>query len=73
VLERHGAGPVALADPGVRPGGESREVFEHPFVALAGGHAYFHSPRDLPEVAVDAERVARFGRAFAELLEKALA
>jgi hypothetical protein len=72
VLARHGAGPVALADPDVRPGGESREVFDHPFVALAGGHAYFHSPRDVPEVAVDAASVARYGAAFAELLEKAL-
>jgi hypothetical protein len=72
VLARHGAGPFALADADVRPGGESREVFDHPFVALAGGHAYFHSPRDLPEVAVDAASVARYGAAFAELLEKAL-
>jgi hypothetical protein len=72
VLARHGAGPFALADADVRPGGESREVFDHPFVALAGGHAYFHSPRDLPEVAVDAASIARYGAAFAELLEKAL-
>lgn len=72
VLARHGAGPVTLANPDVRPGGESREVFDCPFVALAGHHAYFHSPRDIPEIAVDEERVARFGRALGELIERAV-
>lgn len=72
VLERHGAGPVSLAGQGRRPGGEAREVFEQPFVSIAGHHAYFHSPRDLPEIAVDAESVARYGRALRDLLEKAL-
>ncbi len=68
-LDRHGATPAELADRDVRPGGESREVFDQRFVALAGGHRYFHSPQDTPAKAVDGERVARFGRAFQELLE----
>jgi hypothetical protein len=72
-LARHGAAPVALAGRDVMPGGESREVFDRPFVSLAGHHAYFHSPRDEPEVAVDAASVARFGAAFAELVEQAVA
>jgi len=72
VLARHGAAPVSLMDAGRHPGGESREVFERPFVSMAGHHRYFHSPQDLPEVAVDADRVARFGAAFHALLEKAL-
>lgn len=72
VLARHGAGPATLAQPDVRPGGESREVFGCPFVALAGHHAYFHSPRDIPEIAVDAEGVARFGRALGELIDRAV-
>lgn len=72
VLAHHGAAPVTLMEAGRRPGGESREVFERPFVSMAGHHRYFHSPQDLPEVTVDAARVARFGAAFGELLEKAL-
>ena len=72
VLARHGAAPVTLMDAERRPGGESREIFERPFVSMAGHHRYFHSPQDLPEVAVDAARVARFGSAFHELLQKAL-
>lgn len=72
VLARHGAGPVALTGVDVLPGGESREVVDRPFVSLAGHHAYFHSPRDVPDVAVDAASVARFGAAFAELVERAV-
>ncbi|HXH22471.1 MAG TPA: hypothetical protein VNN10_10600 [Dehalococcoidia bacterium] len=68
-LERQGLGPVTLAPVDQRPGGEAREVFDRRFLALAGGHPYFHSPRDIPEVAVDAERVARFGLAFRELVD----
>jgi hypothetical protein len=37
---------------------------------MAGGHPYFHSPRDVPEVSVDAERVARFGLAFRDLVDE---
>jgi len=72
VLQRHGAGPVALAPADLRPHGESREVFDRPFVSLAGRHPCFHSPRDLPERTVDAESVARYARAFMELLERLL-
>lgn len=72
VLARHGAGPVRLAEPDHRPGGESREVFDRPFVSLAGHHRYFHSPQDTPEIAVDAASVARYCGAYLELLQKAL-
>jgi hypothetical protein len=68
-LERQGLGPVTLAPKDQRPGGEAREVFDKRFIALAGGHPYFHSPRDLPEVSVDAERVSRFGLGLREVLD----
>ena len=71
-LARHGAGPVTLMDAAHRPGGEAREVFERPFVSMAGHHRYFHSPQDLPDIAVDCASVARYGAAFRELFEKAL-
>jgi hypothetical protein len=71
-LRRHGAGPAALADRDLRPHGESREVFERPFLSLAGRHPYFHSPQDLPTKSVDAESVARHAAAFGELLEQKL-
>jgi hypothetical protein len=69
-LERQGLGPVSLAPVDQRPNGEAREVFDCRFVAMAGGHPYFHSPRDVPEVSVDAERVARFGLAFRDLVDE---
>jgi hypothetical protein len=72
VLARHGALPVEFAGRDVRPGGEARDVFDRPFVSLAGHHTYFHSPRDVPEVAVDAASVARFGVALAELVAEAV-
>ena len=68
-LERQGLGPVMLAPKDQRPSGEAREVFDKRFVALAGGHPYFHSPADLPELSVDAVRVSRFGLALREVLE----
>lgn len=71
-LARHGAGPVALAARDLRPHGESREVFDRPFLSLAGRHPSFHSPRDLPERTVDAASVARYARAFLDLLERLL-
>jgi hypothetical protein len=72
VLARHGAGPVALAPADLRPHGEAREVFDRPFLSLAGRHPRFHSPRDLPELALDAESLSRYGAAFRELLERLL-
>jgi hypothetical protein len=72
VLQRHGAGPVALAPADLRPHGESREVFDRAFLSLAGRHPCFHSPRDLPERTVDADSVARYACAFMELLERLL-
>lgn len=71
-LQRHGAGPVALAPADLRPHGESREVFDRPFLSLAGRHPCFHSPRDMPGRTVDAESVAHYARAFLELLERQL-
>ncbi len=73
VLARHGAGPVQLAESERRPGGESREVFDRPFVSMAGGHRYFHSPQDTPDLAVDAASIARYCSAYLELLKKAMA
>jgi len=72
VLRSHGAGPAALAPADLRPHGESREVFDRPFLSLAGGHPCFHSPRDLPGRTVDADSVARYARALLELLERVL-
>lgn len=71
-LARHGAGPATLTDADRRPGGESREVFDHPFLSFAGGHRYFHSPQDTPDIAVDAHSIARYGAVCAEVLEQLL-
>ena len=64
-----GAAPFESQAPGVVPGGEARELLDRPYVSLAGGHAYFHSENDTVEKATDADRVARFGRAFRQLVE----
>ena len=64
-----GAAPFESQAPGVIPGGEARELLDRPYVSLAGQHAYFHSDNDTFEKAADAERVARFGRAFRRLVE----
>lgn len=71
-LARHGAGPIVLAPADLKPHGESREVFDRPFLSLAGRHPRFHSPRDLPEITLDAEGLARYGCALRELLERIL-
>lgn len=68
-FEAEGAAPFESQMPGVVPGGEARELLDRPYVSLAGGHAYFHSENDTVEKATDAERVARFGRAFRRLVE----
>lgn len=72
VLLRHRAGPVALAPADLRPHGESREVFDRPFLSLAGGHPRFHSPGDLPGRTVDTDAVARYAHALLELLGRVL-
>ena len=68
-FEAEEAGPVESRAPGTVPGGEAREVTDRRYVSQAGSHAYFHSENDTVEKAVDAERVARFGRAFRRLVE----
>ena len=68
-FEAEGAAPFESQAPGVVPGGEAREILDRPYVSLAGAHAYFHSENDTVEKATDAERVARFGRAFRRLVE----
>jgi hypothetical protein len=68
-----GARPFESTPPGTMPGGESREVVDRPYVSLASAHAYFHSENDTVEKAVDAESVARFGRAFRRLVEPLVA
>ena len=68
-LDAEGAELYESQAPGVIPGGEAREILDRPYVSIAGGHAYFHSENDTVEKATDAERVARFGRAFLRLVE----
>ena len=68
-LDVEGAEPYESQAPGVIPGGEAREILDRPYVSIAGQHAYFHSENDTVEKATDAERVARFGRAFLRLVE----
>jgi hypothetical protein len=72
-LERHGIAGVSLADADLRPHGESREVFDRPFLSMAGRHPWFHSRNDEPDRAVDAHSLARYGAAFGELLARLLA
>jgi hypothetical protein len=67
-LSREGFDDIPWADKDDRPIGESRHVFDKRFVSTIGMHEYFHSPNDIPSLAVDANRVASFGRAFARLL-----
>ncbi|MCH8100873.1 MAG: hypothetical protein IIB74_10610, partial [Proteobacteria bacterium] len=43
------------------------------FVTILGGHAYFHSPNDTVDRAVDAESVARYARAARAIVEGMLA
>lgn len=71
-IARHGAAPVTLTAATQRPGGESREVFDRPFLSFAGGHRYFHSPQDTSDVAVDAASIARYGAVCAEALTELL-
>jgi hypothetical protein len=68
-LVAEGAAPFESREPGAVPGGEARELLDCPYVSMAGRHTYFHSDNDTVEKAVDAERVARFGRAFRRLVE----
>jgi hypothetical protein len=72
-LTRHGVDEVALAPADLRPHGESREVFDRPFLSLAGRHPWFHSRNDEPDRAVDAHSLARYGAAFGDLLTRLLA
>lgn len=72
-LRAEGIEGVALAGADLRPHGESREVFDRPFLSMAGRHPYFHSPQDQPERCTDAEAIARHGRAFGALLDRLLA
>lgn len=68
-----GARPFESQAPGTMPGGEAREVVDRPYVSLASAHAYFHSENDTVEKAVDAESVARFGRAYRRFVEPLVA
>jgi len=67
-LSREGFDDIPWAAEDERPVGESKQVFDKRFVSIIGMHAYFHGPNDIPSLAVDANRVASFGRAFARLL-----
>ena len=55
--------------------GEARNIAEAGgrFVTILGGHAYFHSPNDTVDRAVDAESVARYARAARAIVEGMLA
>lgn len=52
---------------------DDRFILDRPFISIAGRHAYFHSENDTVEKATDADRVARFGRAFRRLVEPLVA
>ena len=67
-LSREGFDDIPWADKNERPVGESKQVYDKRFVSIIGMHDYFHGPNDIPSLAVDANRVASFGRAFARLL-----
>jgi hypothetical protein len=69
-LAAEGIEGVALAGEEVRPHGESREIFDHPFLSMAGRHPCFHSPLDTPERCVDGTSLERHARAFQALLER---
>jgi hypothetical protein len=62
--------PSESREPGPSLGGESVVVSElgTRYISFLGGHAYFHSPNDVVEQAVDAECVARWARAAREVV-----
>jgi hypothetical protein len=72
-FEAEGASPYESQASGVVPGGEARELLGQAYVSLASQHAYFHSDNDTVEKAVNAESVARFGRAVRRLVEPLVA
>ncbi len=83
--ELHALATGAFADAGIEgyepfPAGESgfgeaRNIAEAGgrFVTILGGHAYFHSPNDTVDRAVDAESVARYARAALAIVQGMLA
>ncbi|MGE3960311.1 MAG: hypothetical protein AB7F65_01350 [Dehalococcoidia bacterium] len=64
-------GAVEVFEVGNPGGGEARNIAEGGgrYVTFLGGHRYFHSPQDTVDVAVDAENVARWGRAAWTILQ----
>lgn len=67
-LDAAGAGPYRAQPPGLTPGGEARNIAARGgrYISLAGGHAFFHTPEDRPNV-VDANALARFASACTAL------
>lgn len=57
--------PAVRRPPGPSQGGEALIISElnTRYVSFLGGHAYFHSPNDTVEKAVDREHIARWARA----------
>jgi hypothetical protein len=74
-LEAEGIEPNERREPGPARGGEALIISElqAPYVSFLGGHAYFHSPNDTVERAVDGESVARWAQASKRVLEGLLA
>ncbi len=77
-LARHGCemvAPAAVAEPRTSRGGEARNIAERGgrYVSFLGRHRYFHSPQDTTDLAVDAENVARWGRAALDVVRAMIA
>ncbi len=60
---------MPLHAPQATPLGEGSVIAGRRFVSTMGMHRYFHSPNDLPTLAVDTERALRFGLAWRELFD----
>jgi hypothetical protein len=67
---RAGIAPDEVRPPGPSRGGEALVISElgTRYVSFLGGHAYFHSPNDTVDRAVDAESVSRWAHASLEVL-----
>lgn len=68
-LARHDLHDITLHAPTATPLGEGSVIAARPFVSTMSTHRYFHSPNDLPELAVDAARALHFGLAWRELFD----
>lgn len=61
-LARQGIDDIKVHPPQAQALGEGSVIAERRFVSTMGTHRYFHSPLDLPAIAVDAGRALRIPR-----------